>query len=41
MTREELDDYFDKVYGYKPNSYPNVKCQVEKEDLYICVKDHI
>lgn len=35
MTREELDDYFDKVYGYKPNSYPNVKCQVEKEDLYI------
>ena len=35
ITREELDDYYEKVYGYKPNSYKNIKCQVEKEDLYI------
>lgn len=35
FTREELDDYYDKLYGYKPSSYPNIKCQVDNEDLYV------
>ena len=35
LSREELDDYYEKVYGYKPVSYINIKCQVEKQDLYI------
>ena len=35
MTREELDDFFEKVYGYKPSAYPNVVCQVEKDILYV------
>ncbi len=35
FTREELDDYYEKLYGVKPSSYQNIKCQVEQEDLYI------
>ena len=35
FTREELDDYYEKVYGVKPKSYPNIKCMTDKEDLYI------
>ena len=35
MTREELDDFYEKVYGYKPSAYPNVVCQVEKDILYV------
>ena len=34
FTREEFDDYYEKLYNYKPNSYPNIKCQADKEDLY-------
>lgn len=35
FTREELDDYYEKLYGVKPSSYPNIECQTDKEDLYI------
>lgn len=35
FTREELDAFYEKLYGFKPNSYPNIKCQADGEDLYV------
>ncbi len=35
FTREELDAYYEKLYGYKPSSYPNISCITDKENIYL------